>query len=373
MAQTLNRRKGKKNATYNKETIKENERKYEEQQKQESDNESMEEQEQDLYETPIGDIVEPNEEGNEINQANTQSTTTQSHEQDVSFSQSEDTGVIEDLPTSNQAFDPHNAPRKERDYAMDNSKGEQVIDRVAPPISDNLPPVTGIDGDGYTPQNGANKLDDKKKANPLKNPETKDLDNAEKLKAAKVLAKTMVDAYEKIIPPIFKLASKTSEKKMSELSMKGDIDFTILLETPDSGKVTAKEYVDGINNQADQLFNISDEFKENIMPPLTRILAKKEMGMTDEQLLAYYVGADLIQKTQAAYQLRGYMKDTLDFFKETTKNRKGDNANIVSESKDQNNSDTSSKTTSSIKPSMADVLNNVEELEVEDLGSETED
>ena len=336
-----------------------------------SENEGAED---NLFETPVDNLSEPEDDNDgEIYRAKT---TGESIQETPVAAQSNhtDNEQEQEMPTSNQTFDPHDLPRKERDYAMDNSVGEQVIDRVAPPESDNLPPVTNIDGDGTTSGDGMPPKDgDKKGDNNIKNPELRDLDKEEKTKAAKVMAEVLVDAYSNYTPAIFKMVAKTSEKKMDELSMKGEVDFTIRLPMPSGDNISAKEYLDGINNQADQLFEVSEDFKKNIVPPLTRILAKKEMGMTDEQLVAWYLANDLIARGKSAYELKTLMKGNLEYFKAVTLENNGGKKPIMEEMKTENsNSKTTSSKEKSIKDVLNDIDNEVETLDVEDLGQSTE-
>jgi hypothetical protein len=176
----------------------------------------------------------------------------------------------------------------------------------------------------------------KKEKQPF-NSELEDLTPNEKKKQAEQMANMAIGVYEYLhqFPEGF---SKFNERKVKDLHLKGEINLYATI--PLNGTVTTIENViKDYNRDITGVFTVSDEFKENVRPLLTRILLKKGVGITDEEMLAYYVVMDLVQKGQIFIQLLNQKKETLQELKDISRNlRTTGSATINTESKVSDNS-----------------------------------
>jgi len=143
-----------------------------------------------------------------------------------------------------------------------------------------------------------------------------ELDGKEKTMGAEMMAEMTLDIYEKGCGFLGKLP-EISEQKLDKLIAEGDIDGDIQLPT-ESGNLGVKEFAVEYNSSIKEAFEVSDDFKEKVRPPLIRVLKKRGIGMTDEQLLAYYFVTDLGTKTAQAFMLRKTANNILDSLKENT-------------------------------------------------------
>lgn len=132
--------------------------------------------------------------------------------------------------------------------------------------------------------------------------DTKDLPPNEKARSSEQLAEVIVDAYGNYVPVAFTTMAKIKPSKVQELSLNGDIDLNMMVNGPEQS-MTVGEYIEQSNAEIAKAFEVSAEWKQEVKPLLTRILAKRNWGMTDEQMLMYYVGSHLVQCTVVAIQI----------------------------------------------------------------------
>jgi len=131
-----------------------------------------------------------------------------------------------------------------------------------------------------------------------------------------MMAEMTLDIYEKGCGFLGKLP-EISESKLDQLIAEGEIDPDIQLPT-ESGNIGVKDFAVEYNSSIKDAFEVSEDFKNNVRPPLIRVFKKRGIGMTDEQLLAYYFVTDLGTKTAQALMLRKTSKNILDSLKENT-------------------------------------------------------
>jgi hypothetical protein len=81
-------------------------------------------------------------------------------------------------------------------------------------------------------------------------------------------------------------------------------------------KMRAGDFFKEYNEQVKDLLEVSDEFKEEVRPVLKRVLAKKGIGLTDEQTLMFIVGKDLAAKTMIIFQQKQILKEMIQQMKE---------------------------------------------------------
>lgn len=143
-----------------------------------------------------------------------------------------------------------------------------------------------------------------------------ELSGKEKTLGAEMMVEMALDMYEKGCGFLGKLP-EISESKLDKLIAEGDINPAITLQTED-GALPIKQFAVGYNESIKSAFGVSEEFKENITPPLIRIFKKRGLAMTDEQLVGYYLLTDLGTKGVQAVMLRKTTNSILDQLKQNT-------------------------------------------------------
>jgi hypothetical protein len=204
-------------------------------------------------------------------------------------------------------FSPLDAPVKQRSYTQHKiySDSEVVPDLEEPTFQ--APNFSDFDE--------ASPEEEKEPAKPF-NESYSELDGKEKTMGAEMMAEMTLDIYEKGCGFLGKLP-EISEQKLDKLIAEGEIDGDIQLPT-ESGNLGVKDFAVEYNASIKDAFEVTDDFKDKVRPPLIRVFKKRGIGMTDEQLLAYYFVTDLGTKTAQAFMLRKTANNILDSLKENT-------------------------------------------------------
>jgi hypothetical protein len=204
-------------------------------------------------------------------------------------------------------FSPLDAPVKQRSYTNHKiyDDAEVVADLEEPTYQ--APTFDDFDGGGEPAE--------KEPAKPF-NEAYSELDGKEKTMGAEMMAEMTLDIYEKGCGFLGKVP-EISEDKLDTLIAEGEIDPNIQLPT-ESGNLGVKDFALEYNNSIKDAFEVTDEFKDKVRPPLVRVFKKRGIGMTDEQLLAYYFVTDLGTKTAQAFMLRKTANNILDSLRENT-------------------------------------------------------
>ena len=204
-------------------------------------------------------------------------------------------------------FSPLDAPVKQRSYTQHKiySDSEVVPDLEEP----------SFQAPNFSDFDEASPEEEKEPAKPF-NEAYSELDGKEKTMGAEMMAEMTLDIYEKGCGFLGKLP-EISEQKLDKLIAEGEIDGDIQLPT-ESGNLGVKDFAVEYNASIKDAFEVSDDFKDKVRPPLIRVFKKRGIGMTDEQLLAYYFVTDLGTKTAQAFMLRKTANNILDSLKENT-------------------------------------------------------
>lgn len=203
-------------------------------------------------------------------------------------------------------FSPLDAPVKQRSYTQHKIYADSdVVPELEEPT---FQAPNFSDFDEASPE-------EKEPAKPFNEPFS-ELDGKEKTMGAEMMAEMTLDIYEKGCGFLGKLP-EISESKLDQLIADGEIDPNIELPT-ESGNIGVKDFAVEYNSSIKDAFEVSEDFKNNVRPPLIRVFKKRGIGMTDEQLLAYYFITDLGTKTAQAFMLRKTSKNILDSLKENT-------------------------------------------------------
>jgi len=126
------------------------------------------------------------------------------------------------------------------------------------------------------------------------NQELNELSQKEKDKAAKMTANAVLDGYSWLWSKASVLI-KISNSRVKKLEEKGLIDTSAKIPFG-RDEIKIREAIRQYNEMGGNPFEVTEEFKDEVRPVLARVLAKKGIGMTDEQYLLYLFGKDIAEK-----------------------------------------------------------------------------
>jgi hypothetical protein len=147
------------------------------------------------------------------------------------------------------------------------------------------------------------------------NPEMEDLSNKDKKDSAKYVAETIVGGYE-FICGLANRGLLFNENKLKKLQASGEIDLSMQLPIGNGQFMSIYEFIQEYNEQNKDALAVSQEFKDEIIPVLTKVLEKRGIGMTIEQKLLFIAGKDVAQKAIISFQLVSIMKEMQNNWKE---------------------------------------------------------
>lgn len=149
------------------------------------------------------------------------------------------------------------------------------------------------------------------------NPDMKNIPKKETEMAAAQMAKLIIQGYEWM----HQLANKglqISEKKLIKLQAEGEINLNAMIDYDYGKKIRAGEFFQDYNEQVKNILYVSDTFKEETTPVLERVLAKRGVGMTDENYLLFLFGKDIAEKSMIFFQYKSQMNYMIESIKEAT-------------------------------------------------------
>jgi hypothetical protein len=149
------------------------------------------------------------------------------------------------------------------------------------------------------------------------NPEMKSLPKKDTEMAASQAATLILNGYE-WLHELGNKGLQVSERKLTKLQQEGEINLNAMIDYDYGKKIRAGEFFQEYNQQVSGLLKVSDEFKEEVRPPLERVLAKRGVGLTDEQMLMYMFGKDLAVKGFMFMQQKGQLNYMIQSIKEAT-------------------------------------------------------
>lgn len=240
--------------------------------------------------------------------------------------------------TASASFNPFNEPVKKRDYTRKAievdmaSSGEVFNEEQIPEPTYEAPSFN--EGDRFSSGGGSQESPSASAVNnnpigtasptpqnfssesevvaPSINPPLEDLDAAAKKKAAKQTADVMLTAYQKFAPMPFSKISSFNMNKMNKLDMNGDISLNMIVQ--ENGG-TVKNYMEGVNSQVEEIFQVNDDMKKELKEPLVDVLMEQNMALTPTQRLMIAAGGQIVQFSAQAIQLALQNKDALKTFK----------------------------------------------------------
>jgi hypothetical protein len=161
--------------------------------------------------------------------------------------------------------------------------------------------------------------------NPFAQPEINEMSTAAQEESAKGLVEMSLNLYSLGCKGMGSLA-KIPEKKLNKLVEEGTIDIGLRVPIDRYNTASVPEIVDNFNNEVGDAFVVSEEFKEEVRPIMTRVFVKNGWGMTDEQQLMMLFGMDIVQKGSVVLQMRKAAQFQLDTFMEMTEINNSRNA-----------------------------------------------
>lgn len=158
-----------------------------------------------------------------------------------------------------------------------------------------------------------------KKREPF-NPEMKSIPKKETEFAAKQAAQMIIQGYE-WAHGLANNALKVSEKKLNKLQAEGEINLNAMIDYEYGRRMRAGEFFQVYNEQVANILTVSDEFKEETLPVLERVLAKRGIGLTDEQYLMYLFGKDIAAKSVIFFQQKAVVNSMIETIKAASMNQ----------------------------------------------------
>ncbi|MBN39015.1 MAG: hypothetical protein CMI29_11205 [Opitutae bacterium] len=145
-----------------------------------------------------------------------------------------------------------------------------------------------------------------------------DLPKGDKKKAAKQMTEMVLEGYSSICSFAGGFANM-NEGQLLQMQTEGKIDLRMAVPVSPQEAVGVVDFVQSFNTQIDEAMEVSDEFKESVKEPMTRVFEKKGLGMTDEQFLLVMFGKDIITKTATTLALKKQLSRTLELVHEQYK------------------------------------------------------
>ncbi len=242
-------------------------------------------------------------------------------------------GNENDVLENTDDFDPINTHRVSKKQYTDkrmldnNHNGSGTL----PEPGMEMPPDLDDDIPGTGPANKAGAQPGPKKPpprpyEPAMNPQMDELPKAEKRKAAEQAADAMIGGYAYLIGHAHKLAI-ISVRTLDKMEKKGEIiskDMVIPYSRGQNAPLI--NVVEQWNYAIKSKFSVSNEFRENIKPPLVRILERKGIGLSDEGVCLYELAKELINQGINLKEARDDRREFIDQLKELNQTLKNNGA-----------------------------------------------
>jgi len=182
-------------------------------------------------------------------------------------------------------FDPLGEPVLEKEYTKHNVKVDaKDFANDIPEPSFIPPPMSG--------QMSADEKVKKPQEQPF-NPKMDSLPKKDKHDASEKVADMILSTY-KFGKNWADTQLLFSQKQLNKMQDKGEIDLNVEIQVSPTVSMTAGEFIEDYNEQSKGTLVVTEEFETEIKPVLVRVLEKKGIGMTDEQLLLYLAGKELL-------------------------------------------------------------------------------
>lgn len=146
-----------------------------------------------------------------------------------------------------------------------------------------------------------------------------DLSPAQKRKSAEKTAEAILNMYCNFAPLPFKKWASFNPNHIQKLVFEKKIDMDMQVEQG----VTIRDYINGVNEQVEDIFKVSQETRDEIKDPLIDVLLEQELALTPTQRLLIAVGGHVITMGFSAFQLSQNNKQALETFERFQQNASG--------------------------------------------------
>jgi hypothetical protein len=215
-------------------------------------------------------------------------------------------------------FNPLGEPVLEKQYTKHNVKVDPKDFQNDIPEPTFTPP----------PMSGGLKEDEKvKKPTPQEpiNKEFNQMSNKDKNDAAGKFAEMCMTGY-KALNSWVDSRLLFDGRKINKMAKEGQIDLSIQVPLAPNQTLSVAQFIEEYNDQTKGTIYVSKEFEAEVMPVLTRVLAKRGVGFSDEQYLGYLLIKDGLTKGFLMQQSLSVKKEFLQMFKEATETMRGGQA-----------------------------------------------
>jgi hypothetical protein len=230
------------------------------------------------------------------------------------FSEPEEKNLnVENAQIIDDDFNPLGEPVLEKEYTKHNVRIDPKEFSSDIPEPKFTPP----------PMGGTLKQEEKtKKPEPQEpiNKEFNRMSNKDKEDAAGKFAEMMMTGY-KALNGFVDSKLLFDEKKINKLAREGEIDLSMQVPISHNQTMSVSQFIEEYNEQTRGTIKVSKEFEEETMPVLTRVLAKRGVGFSDEQYLGYLVIKDGLSKAFLVSQSISVKKEFLQMFKDGMQTR----------------------------------------------------
>lgn len=149
------------------------------------------------------------------------------------------------------------------------------------------------------------------------NPAMNKMSDKDMKAGAEHMAKLIIDGYEQL--HVFgNQYLQINQKKIRKMVAEGEIDLSVQIPYDYGQTISAGEFIETFNEQNKDVLTVSKEFKKEVTPVLTRVLAKHGAGLTDEQMLMFLFGKDVFVKGILVYQVKSTTNEMMNVIKDYT-------------------------------------------------------
>ena len=177
------------------------------------------------------------------------------------------------------------------------------------------PPPASSDDD-FKVKETAEQIREKKNPEPF-NPEMKYLPKKEQNMAAEQMADLILVGYGRL-HDFANYGLQIDAKKLNKMHKDGKINLNAMVEYDIGSEMPARDFFQEYNKEMQGFFKLDDEFVEDVKPVLVRVLAKKGIGMTDENYLLFKLAEDAGTKAFMFIQQKRQIGEMLKVIGEAT-------------------------------------------------------
>lgn len=157
---------------------------------------------------------------------------------------------------------------------------------------------------------------EKREREPI-NPEMKNLSKKDTKSASRAAANMFLQGY----VWLHELGNKylqISEKKLEKLQESGQINLDAVIQYDYGTSIRAGDFFKEYNRQVSNILQVSDEFKEEVLPLLEDVLQERGIGVTKLQQLGFVIGKDVAGKFAIILQQKQQMNHMMKVIAEAT-------------------------------------------------------